>query len=64
MVMNSALFEFRTVILFSKTVLGLRITTYQKYCRIYSISFLFGFLDGSLDKNPNVKREIKKITTV
>ena len=30
----------------------------------YSRSFLFGFLDGSLERKPNVKREIKKITTV
>ena len=30
----------------------------------YSRSFLFGFRDGSLERNPKVKSEIKKITTV
>ena len=30
----------------------------------YSKSFLFGFRDGSLDKNPKTKSEVKKITTV
>ena len=30
----------------------------------YSRSFLFGFLDGSFERKPNVNREIKKITTV
>lgn len=30
----------------------------------YSKSFLFGFLDGSFDKNPKKNREIKKITVV
>lgn len=30
----------------------------------YSKSFLLGFLDGSLERKPNVKRETKKTTTV
>ena len=30
----------------------------------YSKSLRFGFLDGSLERKPKVKREIKKITTV
>lgn len=30
----------------------------------YSKSFLFGLREGSFDKKPNVKSEIKKITTV
>ena len=30
----------------------------------YSRSLRFGFLDGSLDKNPKMKRETKKITVV
>lgn len=30
----------------------------------YSKSFLFGFLEASLDKNPNVNKEMKKLTTV
>ena len=30
----------------------------------YSKSFLFGFLDGSFDRKPNVNKETKKITTV
>ena len=30
----------------------------------YSRSFLFGFLDGSLERKPKVKSEIKKITTL
>ena len=30
----------------------------------YSKSFRFGFLDGSLERKPKVKSEIKKITTV
>ena len=34
------------------------------YFIFYSKSFLLGFLDGSFDKKPKVKREIKKITTV
>ncbi len=32
--------------------------------KIYSKSFLLGFLDASLDKKPNVNKEIKKLTTV
>ena len=31
---------------------------------IYSKSFLLGFLEASLDKNPKVNKEIKKLTTV
>ena len=34
------------------------------YVFSYSRSFLFGFLEGSLERKPNVKRETKKITTV
>ena len=30
----------------------------------YSSSLRFGFLEGSLDKNPKMKRETKKITVV
>ena len=30
----------------------------------YSRSFLFGFRDGSLDKNPKMNKETKKITVV
>lgn len=30
----------------------------------YSKSFLLGFLDASLDKKPNVKRDTKNITVV
>jgi hypothetical protein len=30
----------------------------------YSKSFLFGFLDASLDKKPNAKRDTKRVTVV
>jgi len=30
----------------------------------YSRSFLLGFLDASLDKKPNVKRDTKNVTVV
>jgi hypothetical protein len=30
----------------------------------YSKSFLFGFLDGSFDRNPKVNKDIKKITVL
>lgn len=31
---------------------------------IYSKSFLLGFLDASLDKNPNMKRDTNRVTVV
>ena len=34
------------------------------YYFFYSKSFLLGFRDGSLERKPKVKREIKRITTV
>ena len=34
------------------------------YFFFYSKSFLLGFREGSFDRKPKVKREIKKITTV
>jgi hypothetical protein len=30
----------------------------------YSKSFLFGFLEASLDKKPNAKRDTNKVTVV
>ncbi len=40
----------------------IKMTLRIKFC--YSRSFRFGFLDGSLERNPKMNRETKKITVV
>ena len=53
------------VVIIAPSDLSIYIYFDKKYRnKIYSKSFRLGFLEASLDKNPKVNKEIKKLTTV